>query len=151
MVKKNFKSQRIPRIFTPPGPHDPVGNFLAEAGNIGADKLLRTISSFLEKLTSGKTSPSPEEQYRRDSYSISLQKQQIELAKAQTQQLKAAEQLKLTEHKVAEKELQLEKSRQQLPGVSIQRTEMDLHVKTEVITGALELAANSGGLVVSDE
>ncbi len=85
MVKKNSKIPGIPRIFTPPGPHDPVGNFLAEAGNIGAGKLLRTISSFLEKLPSGKTSPSPEEQYRRDSYSISLQKQQIELARAQTQ------------------------------------------------------------------
>lgn len=151
MAKKRSKSLRINNFFTPSGPHDPVGNILAEAGNIVADKILRTFSSAVEKRLSGKTTPSPEEQYRRDSYSISLQKQQIELAKAQTQQLKAAELLKLTEWKVAEKELQLEKSRQQSTGVSIQRTEMDLHVKTEVITGALELVATSGGLVVSDE
>lgn len=151
MVKKNNKSQPIPRIFTPPGPHDPIGNFFAEAGNIGADKLLRIISSFLEKLPSGKTSTSPEEQYRRDSYSISLQKQQIELAKAQTQQLKTAEQLKLTEYKVADKEIQLQISKQKSAEVSIERTEMDIHVKTEVVSGALEVVANSGGLMVLGE
>lgn len=151
MAKKNSKIPGIPNYFTPPGSHDPVGNILAAAGNIGADKLLRIFSSNIEKLLFGKTTPSSEEQYRRDSYSISLQKQQADLIRAQTQQLKAAEQLKLTEWKVAEKELQLEKTKQQSTGVSIQRSEMDLHVKTEVITGALELAATSGGLVVSDE
>ena len=151
MVKKNFKSQRTPRIFTPPGPHDPAGNFLAEAGNICAKKLLGKFSSVLGMLLSGNSTPSPEEQYRRESHSISLEKQQTDLIKAQTQKLKAAEQLKLTEWKVAENELQLEKTKQQSTEVSIQRSEMDLHVKTEVITGALELAATSGGLVVSDE
>lgn len=151
MVKKNFKSQRIPRIFTPPGPHDPVGNFFAEAGNIFADKVLRTFSSAIEKRLWGKTDPSPEEQYLINSYKISLQKQQIEFAKAQTQQLKAAEELKLIEAKVAEKELKLKQTRQQSEGISIQRTEVDLHVKTEVISGALEVVANSGGLVVPGE
>ncbi|MBA7630803.1 hypothetical protein ES703_38328 [subsurface metagenome] len=128
-----------------------LGCILADAGNILADKLLQTFSNNIEKLLSGKTTSSPEEQYRRDSYSISLQKQQADLIRAQTQQLKTTEQLKLTEWKVAEKELQLEKTKQQSTGVSIQRTEMDLHVKTEVVTGALELVATSGGLVVSDE
>jgi hypothetical protein len=151
MTKKNSKRPGIPNFFTPPGPHDPTGNFLAAAGNIVADKLLRTFSSNIERLLSGKIKPSPEEQYRRDSYSISLQKQQANLIRAQTQQLKAAEQLKLTEWKVAEKELQLEKTRHQSTVMSIQRSEMDLIVRTEVITGALELAATSGGLVVSDE
>ncbi len=151
MVKKNSKIPGIPNFFTPPGPHDPVGNILAEAGNIVAGKILRTFSSNIEKLLSGKTTPSPEEQYRRDSYSISLQKQQIEFAKAQTQQLKATGQLKLIEAKVAEKELKLAQTRQQSEGISIRRTEVDLHVKTEVITGALELVATSDGLVVSDE
>ena len=151
MAKKNSKRPGIPRIFTPPGPHDPVGNYLAEAGNILADKSLRTISRAVDMLLLGKTIPSPEEQYRRDSYNISLQKQQADLIRVQTQQLKAAEQLKLTEWKVAEKELQLEKTKQQSTGISIQRTEMDLHVKTEVISGALEVVANSGGLVVLGE
>ncbi|MFC1962777.1 ATP-binding protein [Chloroflexota bacterium] len=151
MAKKNSKTPGIPRIFTPPGPHDPVGNFCAETGNILANKVLRAFSSALEKRLLGKTTPSPEEQYRRDSYFISLQKQQADLERAQTQQLKAAEQLKLTEWKVAEKELQLGKTKQQSTGISIQRSEMDFHVKTEVITGSLDLAATSGGLVVSDE
>ena len=126
MVKKNYKSQRIPRIFTPPGPHDSVGNFLAEAGNILADNLLRTFSSAVEKRLSSKTTPSPEEQYLINSYNISLQKQQIDLAKAQTQRLKAAELLKLTEWKVADKELELEKTNRQSTGISIQKTEIDL-------------------------
>ena len=151
MAKKNSKKPGTPRIFTPPGPHDPVGNFLAEAGNIGAQKLLRTISNFLENRLPGKTSPSPEEQYRRDSYNIALQKQQADLIRAQTQQIKAAEQLKLIEARAAEKELKLEEARQQSTGISIQRTKLDLHVETEVITGALELVATSDGLVVSDE
>ena len=150
MAKKNSKKSGIPRIFTPPGSHDPFGNFLAEAGNIGANKLLRTIYSFLEKLPSGKTAPTPEEQYNISSNNISLQKQQTDLVKAQTQRLKAAAQLKLTEYKVAEKEIQLEKTRQQSTEVSIQRTEVDIHVKTEVISGALNVVATSGGLVVPD-
>lgn len=151
MVKKNSKIPGIPNFFTPPGPHDPAGNILATAGNILADKLLQTFSRNIEKLLSGKSVSSPEEQYRKDSYNISLQKQQADLIRAETQQLKAAEQLKLTEWKVAEKELQLEKTKQKSIGVSIQRSEMALHVKTEVITGALELAATSNGLVVSEE
>ena len=110
MVKKNNKSQPIPRIFTPPGPHDPLGNFLTEAGNIAANKILRSFSSQVDKFLFGQTPPSLEDQYRNESYNIDLQKQQVELAKAQTQQLKAAEQLKLTEFKVADKELQLEKN-----------------------------------------
>lgn len=149
-MARQKKSKRIPGFFRA-SPDDPIGGILAAAGNIGADKLLRLYSSKLERLLLGKNTSSPEEQYRRDSYSISLQKQQADLIRAQTQQLKASNQLKLTEWKVAEKELQIEKTKQQSTGVSIQRTEMDLHVKTEVITGALELAANSGGLVVSDE
>jgi len=151
MVKKNNKSQPIPRIFTPPGPHDPLGNFLTEAGNIAANKILLSFSSQVDKFLFGQTSPSLEDQYRNESYNIALQKQQVELAKAQTQQLKAAEQLKLTEFKVADKELQLEKTKQQSTGISIERTELDLHVRTEVISGTLDMVADSGGLMVPDE
>ena len=105
MVKRHSRTPRIPRIFTPPGPHDPLGNFLAEAGNILAENALHIVSNAVEKRFFGKAATSPEEKYLNDSYSISLQKQEADLAKAHTQQLKAAEQLKLTEYKVTEKEI----------------------------------------------
>lgn len=152
MAKKRSKLTYTSSFFARPGPRDPIGNILAEAGNIVADKLLKKFSSKVDNLLSSKTVPSPEEQYRRDSLNISLQKQQADLIRAQTQQLKAAAQLKLTDIKVKEKEIQLEKTIQpHTSAVSIERTEMDLHIKTEVISGALELSADSGGVTGSAE
>ena len=150
MVKKNNRSQRTPGIFTPSTRNDPLVNFLAHAGNIIAGKILVKIDDAANKRLFGRASRSPEEQYLIDSNNISLQKQQIELAKAQTQHLKAVEQLKLTEARAAEKELKLDRLKQQSEGISIQRTEVDIHVKTEVIYGALNVVATSGGLVVPD-
>jgi len=141
---------KVPRFFRA-SPDDPVGSILAAAGNVAADKILRTFSNHLERRLFGASDGSPEEQVKRDRSSIAIQKQQVELARAKTQQLKAAGELKLTEIKVKEKEIQLEKARKQTPSVSIQKTEMDLHIKTEVISGALELVADSGGVTGSAE
>ncbi len=79
MAKKNSKKPGIPRIFTPPGPRDPWGNFLAEVGNIAANNTLRYLSGGVEKFFFGQTSPSPEDKYRNESYHIALQKQQADL------------------------------------------------------------------------
>jgi len=144
MSKKNY------RIFQPEDPRDPLENLASAIGNIVTDNGLKWLSDEAEKLVFGRRTPSPQEKYQAESQNLSLQKQQIELAKARTQQLKAEEQLKLTEIKMAEKEQHLERKKQQSSEITIQRTEVDVHVKTEVISGALNVVATSGGLVVPD-
>ncbi|MFC1943445.1 hypothetical protein ACFLWO_02560, partial [Chloroflexota bacterium] len=67
------------------------------------------------------------------------------------QQLKLEEERRLAELKVAEREQKLEKSRQQSSEIKIQRTEVDFHMKSEIITGTLNINAGSGGQTVPEE
>jgi DNA replication protein DnaC len=140
----------MPKFFRA-SPDDPIGGILAAGGNIAANHLLGVFSKKVAAALARGNRLSPEEQYRINSYQVSLQKREAELARVQTQQLKEAAQLKQIEYKNAQKELQMEKARQESNMVSIERTEMDLHFKSEIICGSLGVVANSGGLVVPIE
>jgi hypothetical protein len=144
------KRGQMPKFFRA-SPDDPIGGILAAGGNIAANQLLRVFSNKVATLLDGGKTLSSEEQYRINSHRVLLQKQEAELTRSKTQQLKAAAQLKQIEYRNAEKELQLEKARQESTEVTIQRTEMDLHVKSEIICGSLGVVANSSGIVVPAE
>lgn len=81
MAKKVKKVKKAPRFFWA-SPDDPIGGILAEAGNITADKMLRVFSNHLARRLFGAPDTSPEEQFRRDSSRIAIQKQESNLRPA---------------------------------------------------------------------
>ncbi|MFC2038749.1 hypothetical protein ACFLUG_03150 [Chloroflexota bacterium] len=129
---------------------DAVGSSASDVIKAVAKPVVKRIGQEAAKKL-GADSLSSRDQIALNREKLKMEKEQIELAKARAQQLKAEEQLKLTEIKVAERELQLEKTRQQSGQISIEKTELDLHVKTEVISGTLNMVADSGGFSVPDE
>jgi energy-coupling factor transporter ATP-binding protein EcfA2 len=69
----------------------------------------------------------------------------------QKQDLLNEKQARLYDLKIQEKELQIERAKQSLETAINQRTEIDLHIRTEPISGALELTANPEGLTGNPE
>jgi len=145
-VKKMSKQPRRIRIIPifPISPDGGLGeNFAASAINIGVTLLLAQIGVTWEPPESQHQS-SLDQQYKADKYKIQLEKQEVEKVKAQIELLKTHSQLKLLEQKVAEKESKAGK--EQTATVSFQKTQLDLQVKTEIISGSLEVPANCEGL-----
>jgi len=79
-------------------------------------------------------------------------KEEVILSKLRSEELRAANQLKLTEMKVAKEQHKLEQARkEEQPNFLVQRTETDLHSVTEIVSGTLPVAAASDAFTGSVE
>ncbi|MFC2031951.1 hypothetical protein ACFLUS_01045 [Chloroflexota bacterium] len=79
-------------------------------------------------------------------------KEQAILSKLKSEELRAANQLKLTEMKVTKEQFKLEQARkEEQPNFLVQRTETDLHSVTEFVSGTLPVAAASDAFTGSVE
>jgi energy-coupling factor transporter ATP-binding protein EcfA2 len=153
-------------FFCRPQACDPVANVLAEAGNVlvshGLQKLGQSLSDRL-----GLSDPYEQIKLNRSL----LQLREIEARIARAEQREAAErtraeelrlrqqkqdllnekQARFYDLKIQEKELEIERAKQSVETAVGQRTEIDLHIRTEPISGALELTANPEGLTGDKE
>lgn len=167
MAKRN-KKNRLMNLFSPPDPYNPIDNIITTGlnivGTLGLQRLTRDLSNKL-----GLGGMSVEDQIRVNRSQLSLKKVEIDIARTERQEadaLERAEQLKLKQGKQAlldekvfrlydlkiqEKELEIEKARRRLDTMVAERTELDLHISREVISGALEVTANPEGLTGSAE
>ena len=79
-------------------------------------------------------------------------KEKVILSRLRSEELRAANQLKLAEMKVAKEQLKLEQARKEdQPNFLVQRTETDLHSVTEIVSGTLPVAAGSDAFTGSAE
>lgn len=161
MAKKS--KALIPRFFCPPDPcaGSPIDGILAEAGNVVVESALQKLSQAIAgKL--GLVDPGAE--IRQNKSVLQLREIESRIAraergeaqaiaravelgiKAQRQAALDEKQSRLFDLRIAEKELQIEKSKKHLEGIAMQATEIDLHIRTEPISGALEVTANPEGL-----
>ena len=151
-------------FFCPPNPcggGSPIDTILAEAGNV-------LVSHGLQKLSQGIADRlglvDPEQEIRLNRSMLLVRKLEAEIARAERREaseLTRAEELKLRQQKqellnekqarlydlkIQEKELEIERARNSLETSVGQRTEIDLHIRTEPVSGALEVTANPEGL-----
>ncbi len=153
-------------FFCRPVTCDPVGNIFAEAGNV-------LISHGLQKLSQGVADRlglvDPEQEIRLNRSMLHLRKLEAEIARAEKREADALErakqlelraqkqavlnekQARLYDLKIQEKEFEIERARNSLETSMGQRTEIDLHIRTEPVSGALEVTANPEGLTGSLE
>jgi len=79
-------------------------------------------------------------------------KEQAILSKLKSDELRAANQLKLTDIRVIKEQFKLEQARKEEgQNFLVQRTETDLHSVTEIVSGTLPVAAASDAFVGSVE
>jgi len=155
-----------PEIFCRPQNCDPVENILIEVGDVvvghGLQKLSQTIANKLGL-------EDPHEEIRLNRSTLQLREIESRIARAERQEAQAiarAEELRLRQQKqdvltekqsrlydlrITEKELEIERAKRHLEDVVAQRTEIDLHIRTEPISGALEVTANPEGLTGDKE
>lgn len=101
--------------------------------------------SALTKPYLGNIGNEPENQFQ------SLKEQAI-LSMLKSEELRAANQLKLTEMKVTKEQLKLEQAhKEEQQNFLVQRTETDLHSVTEIVSGTLPVAATSDAFTGSAE
>ena len=163
MVKKKSRKSRASTFFRMSRSNDPINNILAAALNIivrhGLERLSRDIVKILDL-----EGPSPESQIKLNRSFISLEKSKLDIAQANRKEAEAqerAEQWRLKQQKqkqddekrsklldldIEEKEIQVEKARQQLENIAEQRAGYVLNARVEPISGALEICASPDGL-----
>jgi len=153
-------------FFCRPVTCDPVGNILAEAGNIIVSHGLQKIS---ESIATRLGISDPEQEIRLNRSMLYLKKLEAEIARAEKGEadaLERAEQLRLRQQKqellneklsrlydlkIQVKEIEIEKAKQHLESTIAHSTELDIHIRMEPISGALEVTANPEGLTGNPE
>jgi DNA replication protein DnaC len=143
-----------------------VAKILAEVGNVVVSHGIQKLS---QSFADGLGLVDPYEQVKHDRSMLQLMAIEARIARAERQEAQAAamaEELRLRQQKqdllnekqrrlydlkIQEKELEIERARNNLTTNIGQRTEIDLHIRTEPISGALEVTANPEGLTGAKE
>jgi hypothetical protein len=112
---------------------DPVKRFVINLGNMLGDQLLAAIEPVTKQALSDLMPPTQQSQHELDSFQTARDLEQAELAKAKANAYKAEQEAKLAAQKAEEYQNRHDDHRQDTPSVSIERTEMDLHYKHEII------------------
>jgi hypothetical protein len=147
MAKKNSVSKHGFNLFRPSQSSDPIDSILGAVGNImvnhGLDRLSRDVARIL-----GLTGISPEDKIKQAREQLSLKRDEVNINREELANRKRSELLDL---EVQEKEMHLEKIKQQLENKETQRVEQATHVRIEPISGALEVIADAEGLFAAVE
>jgi len=147
MANKKSRFPRIPSFFTPPGPHDPIGNILAAGANTVVNYGLRRFGREIAKLM-GVSGASIEDQISLNRSKVSLARQETELAKVEAI---SERQIRLLDIRIAEKELAMDRARHAMESAQVQAEQLQAPANDEIICGALEVAADPKGLTGSSE
>jgi hypothetical protein len=142
MAKKNSVSKKGVNFFHQSRSNDPIGNILAAAANMVVNHGLQRLSQNVSKRM-GLTGVTPEDTIKLQHAQLSLRKLEVGITREQLVNRKRS---KLLDLEVQEKEMHLEKVKQQLENKETQRVEQAIHVSTEPISGALEVIADAEGL-----
>ncbi len=150
MPKRNRK-QHVTRFFYPSNPYNPIDNVLSEFGNqlftVGITHGVNRASKDLARwLGLGGMSATDEMQLQR--LRLSVVRQEGDNARAS---MLGERQLKLLDMKIQQKDYDMQKAMQRLEDTEAQRLEVGTYPRTEIIAGALEVAADPEGLTGSGE
>jgi len=146
MAERNRK-QRVTRFFHPSNPHDPVDTIFSEIGNQIVTLGIRKISKDVARLLGlGGISVADEIQLQR--LRLSVTKQEGDTIRAT---MLGERQLKLLDMRIEQKELDMQRAMQRLEDAQAQSLVVGPQLRTEVISGALEVTADPGGLIGSGE
>jgi hypothetical protein len=142
MAKKKKVSKHGFSFFRPSQSSDPIDSILGAAGNIivnnGLDRLSRDVARIL-----GLTGISPEDKIKQAREQLSLKREEVNINREELANRKRS---KLLDLEVEEKELHLQRAKQQLENAETQKAEQFLQTRIEPISGALEVVADSEGL-----
>ncbi|MFC2014162.1 hypothetical protein ACFLU8_04770 [Chloroflexota bacterium] len=142
MAKKGRRPYRRLSIFRSVDPYNPIGNFAAAIGNEAATLGIQRLSQDIaRKLGLGGISTEDEISLNRSR--ISLYKTEVELEKTR---MLSERQIRILDLKIEEKQLEIERRKALVETSQAQKTQLDLPIITEVVSGALEVTADPEGL-----
>ena len=132
MAKKNSVSKHGFSFFRPSQSSDPIDSILGAAGNIivnnGLDRLSRDVARIL-----GLTGISPEDKIKQAREQLSLKREAVNINREELANRKRS---RLLDLEVEEKELHLQRAKQQLENAETQKAEKFLQIRMEPISGA---------------
>jgi len=147
MVNKKSKFPHISNFFTPPGPHNPIGNIFAEGANIIISHGLKRLSREAAKRW-GVDGASVQEQIALNRSRLLLEKQEADTAKVKAF---SEMQVKMFGLKIEEKEMAMQEKKCLLENAEAEKAQLALPLHTTVVDGALEIPINAGGISSPDE
>jgi hypothetical protein len=138
-------------FFPGQGQEDPVGkivrHILNKALNVGINNGTHWLDRKIKNKL-GLNGMSPEEEIELNRSRTSLKKQEVELFKIKAL---SDRQIRILDIKIAEKEMEMERARASIEAAEIKATQLALPAGTEMIRGALEVAANPEGITGQSE
>jgi len=143
--KSNFPYNLI--FFTPPGPHDPIGNILAAGANTVVNYGLKRFGREIARIM-GVSGASIEDQISLNRSKVSLARQETELAKVEAI---SERQIRLLDLKIAEKVHAMDRARHAMESAQVQAEQLQVPANDEIICGALEVTADPKGLKGSSD
>jgi len=168
MANKKLGPYQRNNFFRSSQSNDPIDNVLDEVRNMIVKQGLNWLSLNISKKL-GLAGISPEKQINLNRSILSLEKTKLDIArverkeaealerteqwrlKQQQQEADNAKRSKLLDIEIQEKELHLEKTKEQLEHIEAQRAEYASHIRMEPTSGLLELCASPDGLTGSIE
>lgn len=142
---------------------NPLDTIFNDALTVLTDHGLQRMSKDISKIL-GLGGVSPEEKLKCERSQLSLKQMEMKIAQEKRREADArerAEQFRLKQHRqqaldekrahifdlqIKEREMNMERVKQNLDKLLNQRTEIDLHILTEPVAGVLETTANPSGL-----
>ena len=147
MAKRNKAPYNQFNFFPTNNPHNPLANIVGAVGNTFVTLGIRRLSKDLaQALGLGGMSVADEIQLHRSRLSVA--KQEGDNTRAT---LIGERQIKLLDYKIQQKEYNMQKAMERLENTEAQRLEVSTYPRTEIISGALEVAADPGGIAASGE
>jgi hypothetical protein len=131
--------------FFPPDPSDPLYNILAAGGNMVVGYGLKWVSREIAGLM-GFTQVSVERQLALNRSQLQLERQQADTVRAKTL---GEMQLRYLDLKIKQKEIEVEERRRHIETALSRQVELNAPSATQVVVGALEVAATPDGLMDS--
>ncbi len=138
-------------FFADPGPHDPFGRILTSGLNTGVNIALGHGAQWLDGKIRGKlglNGMSAADEIKLNQSRAALKRQEAEVVRIT---VLGERQMQLYDLRIQEKQLAIEAARERIENAEAQSHQLALPVHTEVVSGALEVAADPRGLAGSPE
>lgn len=119
---------------------DPASNFVNGLGHILAEESLKKLTPYISAIFGSQPS-----QLEQTMYQLEMQNLAADIAEAKERQHSSKTNMQLGNFKVEEKEMKLDKARYSPGNPIAARTDITVRVRTELISGALEIGANADG------
>lgn len=119
---------------------DPASNFVNGLGNMLVEAGLKMLAPYVSTVFGLQSS-----QLELVKRQLEMQNLTADMAEAREREASSENNVKLGELKVEEKEIQLDKAKHSSSNPVVARTDVTVRIRTEVISGALEIGANADG------